>query len=87
MDDPTRWTRNDTPKTFYSPLHKEIKVPYRDDDNKEHFYTIEPLSVNTHPTYMADIFIENVLEAYINELGLGFQTPEERNELRKEIYG
>ena len=86
MDDPITWKKDETPKTIYSPVHKNLELSYKDDDNKDHFYTIEPLSVSTHPTYRADIFIEDILTAYMDELNVGYLTPDEREILKKEIY-
>ena len=83
--DPTTWTKDETAKTFFSPLSKDLVIEYRNDDGTYQAYIIPMLSPSTYPTYLADHFIKHIVDAVINERGLGYITPEERAEIQKEV--
>lgn len=76
--------RDDTPKSFFNPLHHAFILTYRDEDNKEETLTIPPLKLVTYPTYLADLIIKHLVTEIINERGLGYLTDEKRKEIEKE---
>jgi len=85
MDDPTTWKRDETPKSFFSPLKDNFVIEYRDDDNKIIEYIIKPLEIMTYPTYLGNYLINKIVDAMINERKLGYISPEKRKELQKGI--
>lgn len=77
---------DDTPKSFYNPCTKPVKVDYYDEKNLKETVIIPPLQMATYPAYKTDVLVKYVLDAYIEELGIGYATPEKRQELLKIIY-
>ncbi len=79
-------TRNDAPKSFTNPLTHEVIYEYfTEPDNTREKIVVKPFTQTTLPTWLADIVIEHVIDAMINEQNLGLVTPEMREELRNEV--
>lgn len=77
--------RNDSPKTFFNPLHKKLELEYRDDNNEIENITLAPLSALTYPTFKADFLIKHIIDALIDERELGYVTPGGRKLLQQEV--
>lgn len=78
--DPTKWTRDETPKTFRSPLDKDVIVEYFTEDNQPTKYIIPYQKEITEPTWFANMLINKILDVMMPDYN-----PEKREELRKQI--
>ncbi len=83
--DPTHWTKNTTPKSFFNPLNHNIEVDYRDEKNLVNKIIIPSLEISTHPTYLANVLIKHLIDTMINDRELGYMSPEELKKLEEEI--
>lgn len=85
MSDPHTWTKDETPVHLINPLTSDISITLFDDDNKSSEKVIPSLEILTYPKWEAEIIKKHILDAVVNDRGLGFVTPENLTELLKEI--
>ena len=85
MQDVRDIRRDDTPTTLYNPLGKEFTTKWRDDANVEHILSIPSREVNTFPAHQAMHVKKNLIDAIVNDRGLGHVNPDERAVLEKEV--
>lgn len=82
---PENWKRDETPKSFFNPLDKEIEIPYKNDNNDDHIYKMPPLKIATQPKFMADLLIKHIVDEVINYRDIGVVTPQIRAAITKEV--
>lgn len=82
---PDNWQKDETPKSFYSPLDNDFTITVRDETNAKIKYVIPALKISTYPTYLADNFIKHIVDEVINKKDLGYVTPEDRKKIEQEV--
>ncbi len=83
--DPTLYKIDDTPKSFFNPLDKDIQVEYRHENNLVDLINIPSLKISTHPTYIANVLVKHLIDAIVNDRELGLQSPELLRKIEQEV--
>src|SRR3990167_2116788 len=77
--------RDETPISLFNPLNEDFTIEEKDDNNNPIKYTIPSLEIATFPAYQANIIKKHLIDALVNDRGIKYATPEQRDGIEKEV--
>lgn len=83
--DPANLTPDETPVDLLNPLSRDVTYELLDDNNKPQSFTLQSMTVSTHPKYRADILLKRLMDEVINDRKIGFPGPNDREKILQEI--
>jgi hypothetical protein len=76
---------NKDPKTIFNPLATDITIGYTDDNDIPQSTTLKSQGFSEHPTWLADFFLDKLVEALKHEQGIHPDDKAKEEELVLEV--